>query len=124
MSHLQSERYTKMQREITDELKTASTAYNRYKTWYDGQEEYQICKHGLPSEPLAVDRQVGGGHYKDMAIQPIEYIMANDLGFCEGNIIKYICRYATKGGEEDIDKVIHYAQLLKESKYGQGTQDD
>lgn len=56
--------------------------------------------------------QVGGGHYKSMKIQPIEFVLANDLGFCEGNIIKYTCRYKQKGGIEDLKKVIHYAQLL------------
>jgi len=68
----------------------------------------------------ALDRQVGGDHYKGMAFQPIEYIVGNNLGFCEGNIVKYVTRYAQKGGEEDLDKVIHYAELLKELKYGKG----
>ena len=65
-----------------------------------------------------LDTQVGGGHYKDMAIQPFTYITENNLGFCEGNIVKYISRYQDKGGAEDLDKVIHYAQMLKELKYG------
>ena len=56
--------------------------------------------------------QVGGGHYKSMAIQPVEFILANGLGFCEGNIVKYTCRYRQKGGVEDLKKVIHYAELL------------
>jgi len=59
-------------------------------------------------------KQVGGSHYKDLKIQPIEYILANGLGFCEGNIIKYITRWKQKGGIQDIDKVIHYAELLKQ----------
>jgi len=66
----------------------------------------------------AMQRQVGGNHYKEMAIEPIVFILANGLGYCEGNIIKYICRHASKGGLEDIDKVIHYCELLKELKYG------
>ena len=66
----------------------------------------------------AVDRQVGGDHYKDFKIEPIEFILANEIGYCEGNIIKYICRHAAKGGIQDIDKVIHYCELLKELKYG------
>jgi hypothetical protein len=44
----------------------------------------------------ALDKQIGGSHYKDMAIQPIEYIHKNGLGFCEGNIVKYITRWKTK----------------------------
>ena len=63
----------------------------------------------------ALDRQVGGGHYKDMPLQPIEYIMKNNLGFCEGNVVKYITRYSSKGGVEDLRKVIHYTELLIES---------
>lgn len=62
----------------------------------------------------AIDRQVGGNHYKDMPLQPIEYIMKNKLGFCEGNVVKYITRYASKGGVEDLRKVIHYTELLIE----------
>lgn len=59
-------------------------------------------------------RQVGGGHYKDLKIQPIEYILANKLGWCEGNCIKYVTRYSIKGGKEDIEKAIHYLQILLE----------
>ncbi len=62
----------------------------------------------------ALDIQVGGCHYKNMGIQPIEYIVANKMGYIEGNVVKYITRHAQKGGLEDIDKVIHYCQLLKE----------
>lgn len=59
-------------------------------------------------------RQVGGDHYKSNAIQPWTYIIANELGYLEGNIVKYITRWRDKGGLQDIDKVIHYAEKLKE----------
>ena len=63
----------------------------------------------------ALDRQVGGEHYKnDFKIQPIEFITANKLSFIQASIIKYICRYNKKNGKEDIDKAIHYCELLKE----------
>ena len=63
----------------------------------------------------ALDRQVGSTqHYKDFKIQPIEFITANKLSFIQASIIKYICRYDKKNGKEDIDKVIHYCELLKE----------
>jgi hypothetical protein len=63
----------------------------------------------------ALDRQVGSTqHYKDFKIQPIEFITANKLSFIQGNVIKYICRYDKKNGKEDIDKAIHYCELLKE----------
>ena len=71
----------------------------------------------LGDQPLflkASDTQVGGDHYKSLSIQPIEYITKNNLGWCEGNIVKYITRWKQKGGKADIDKVIHYANLLKE----------
>jgi len=50
-------------------------------------------------------------HYK-FPVQPIEYIMANDLGFCEGSIVKYITRYDQKGGIDDLKKIIHFAEFL------------
>ena len=60
----------------------------------------------------ALSKQEGGDHYKTLSIQPVEYIVANDLSWCEGNIIKYITRWKQKNGIEDIKKVIHYAELL------------
>lgn len=69
-------------------------------------------------EQSALAVQVGGTHYKDFAIQPVEYIHANKLGFCEGNVVKYITRHAAKNGADDIRKVIHYCQLLLELQYG------
>tara|TARA_R100001163_G_scaffold53692_1_gene41017 strand:+ start:399 stop:686 length:288 start_codon:yes stop_codon:yes gene_type:complete len=69
----------------------------------------------------ALDKQVGGSHYKDCAIQPVEYIYSNGLDFLEGNVVKYITRHRTKGdGEEDIRKVIHYAQMILEMVYKKG----
>jgi len=67
---------------------------------------------GGEKEVTALDTQVGGDHYKSMPIQPVEFIQKNDLGFIEGNIVKYICRWRSKGGIDDVRKVIHYAELL------------
>jgi hypothetical protein len=64
-------------------------------------------------------RQIGGEHYKDMAIQPSEFIYRNRLNWIQGNIIKYVCRYPLKGGKKDIEKAIHYLELLKEWEYGE-----
>lgn len=50
-------------------------------------------------------------HY-DFAIQPVDYITQNDLGFCEGNVIKYISRWRRKNGREDLQKAMHYIQIL------------
>ena len=64
----------------------------------------------MQANPLEV--QVGGGHYKDLKIQPIEYIHANRLGYCEANVVKYISRWKSKGGLQDLEKVKHYVDLL------------
>lgn len=64
--------------------------------------------------PSPKKKQVGGKHYNELEIQPVEYIMANNLGFLEGNAIKYITRYPKKGGKQDIEKAIHCLELLLE----------
>jgi hypothetical protein len=61
--------------------------------------------------------QIGGDHYKKMLIQPAEFINKNKLLFAEGNAIKYICRHSSKGGIQDIDKAIHYLEMVKERDY-------
>lgn len=65
-----------------------------------------------------LDVQVGGGHYKKYAIQPVEFITKNKLGFLEGCVIKRICRYEDKNGREDLEKIKHEIDLLIELKYG------
>lgn len=59
-----------------------------------------------------LDRQVAGNHYKDLAIQPVEYIHANGLDYFEGNVVKYVTRWRTKGGLADLQKARHYVDLL------------
>jgi len=60
-------------------------------------------------------KQVGGSHYKKYQIQPVEFIVKNNIGFCEGNIIKYILRFKEKGGVQDLEKAKHYIELLIDS---------
>jgi hypothetical protein len=62
----------------------------------------------------ALTKQVGGAHYRDKGIQPIIYIHANNLGFCEGNVVKYVTRWRDKNGVADLKKAIHYLELLIE----------
>jgi hypothetical protein len=62
------------------------------------------------------ETQVGGDHYKDMAIQPAEYIMKNGLGWAEGCAVAYISRWRQKGGVQDLRKAIHTLELLIESE--------
>jgi hypothetical protein len=81
----------------------------------DRIDEMEEEVQGVIDEPSnALDVQVGGGHYKDMAIQPIEFVQKNELNFCEGNIVKYICRWRNKNGLQDLQKVKHYVDLLIE----------
>lgn len=94
------------------------------------------CEHGIPVDPRwrcgacefdkleaekafkpkgsALNVQVGGDHYKDAAIQPTEYIMANGIPFAEGNVIKYVTRWRKKGGVSDLKKARHYLDMLIE----------
>ena len=63
---------------------------------------------------MATSKQVGGDHYAVMKIQPIEFLLAPELGFCEGNVIKYLCRYKRKNGLEDLKKARQYLDFLIE----------
>ena len=66
-------------------------------------------------EKKALDTQIGGSHYKDMAIQPVEFITANGIDYREANVIKYVCRHKAKNGREDLEKAMHYLEMLLES---------
>jgi len=70
------------------------------------------------ASPLAV--QVGGGHYKGLVIQPIEYIHANGIPFAEGSVIKYVTRWRNKGGIKDLEKARHFLDLLIELEQRKG----
>ena len=65
----------------------------------------------------AYKKQIGGSHYKDMVIQPSQFINKNKLLFAEGNAIKYICRHTHKGGKEDLEKAKHYIDMIIERDY-------
>ena len=56
----------------------------------------------------------GPGHYKDKAMQPWDFIVSNNLGYLEGNVVKYISRWKEKNGVEDLRKAIHYIEKLIE----------
>ena len=66
----------------------------------------------------ALDTQIGGNHYRNFEIQPIEFIHKNNLSFIQGNIIKYVCRYKNKNGLEDLKKARHYIDILIELENG------
>ena len=75
------------------------------------------CKN-LEEKLGAYDKQVGGDHYKDMKIQPAQFINDNKLLFAEGNAIKYICRHKHKGEVQDLEKAKHYIDMIIERDYG------
>ena len=60
------------------------------------------------------DKQIAGDHYKKLKIQTWDYIWANNLGYMEGNIIKYVTRWKDKGNEKDLLKAKHYLDKLLE----------
>jgi len=62
----------------------------------------------------ANDVQLGGDHYKGKTIQPWDYIAAQNLGYFEGNIVKYVSRWKVKGGVDDLKKARHYLDKLIE----------
>ncbi len=61
----------------------------------------------------ANDRQISGEHYQT-EIQPWDFIVANNLSYLEGNIVKYVCRYKEKNGIVDLHKAQHYLDKLIE----------
>lgn len=77
-------------------------------------DDYKGALNSTERMILARESQVGGDHYKKLKIQPVEYILANNLGYIEGNIIKYITRWKDKGGVQDLEKIKHYCDLLIE----------
>ena len=66
-------------------------------------------------------KQIGGAHYKNMKIQPAQFINENNLPFAEGNAIKYICRHKHKGEVQDLEKAKHYIDMIIERDYGDYT---
>ena len=98
-----------------DEQELNSESRDKYilRRLREDREQVEAIKEGE-----ALDIQIGGNHYKDCKIQPVEYIHANQLDYFEGNVIKYVTRHRTKGeGKKDIEKAIHYAELILELYY-------
>ena len=74
----------------------------------------QALADGCQARDSALQHQEGGDHYKIMAIQPVEYIHRNGLGFIEGCVVKYVSRWRVKGGIADLLKARHFLDLLME----------
>ena len=81
-------------------------------------EHWQTCEVCRPEPaPSALDVQVQGDHYKKHAIQPVEFIHANNIPYLEGCAIKYLCRHKAKGGVVDLLKAKHYIDLIISLEY-------
>lgn len=98
--------------EFIDKVQADIVAEEAFKAVFtkEMQEEYQK----MQAEDSPLKKQVGGSHYKKWAIQPVEYIHANNIPFCEGNAIKYLTRWRDKGGIADLEKARHFIDLLIE----------
>ena len=81
------------------------------------QERIMEQEKATLSTDSAWDKQVGGDHYKQYAIQPAQFALANGLDYAQSNAIKYIVRHKDKNGVQDLDKAIHYVELLKAHHY-------
>lgn len=97
------------------------------KRAFDALQTKKSQASGCPEEGTtkrALDVQVGGGHYKDMPIQPVEFCQRNRLGFCESSAIKYLCRHGSKNGLEDLKKARHFIDLLIQLEHGEKSEWD
>ena len=75
-----------------------------------GMDYYDADGDAPADSPLS--KQIGGDHYKAKGIQPVEYCMANNIGFMEGSVIKYVTRWKDKGGVQDLEKARHFLDML------------
>lgn len=78
-----------------------------------------VMQAALEEHRSALNVQEGGDHYKNLKIQPVEFIEANGIPFLEGCVIKRMCRHGSKAKAEDLRKAIHEITLLLELRYGE-----
>jgi hypothetical protein len=93
-------------------VKEPNMNHDKIKQYLDEVQQQHILQVGTAIR--ANEQQVGGAHYATKAIQPWDFIIANNLGYLEGNIVKYVSRWKDKGGVEDLKKAQHYLQKLIE----------
>jgi hypothetical protein len=94
-------------------VKEPNMNHDAIKQYLDEMQQHHLLQ--VSAQIRANEQQVGGAHYAVKAIQPWDFIIANDIGYLEGNIIKYISRWKDKGGVEDLKKAQHYLQKLIET---------
>lgn len=109
---------------VTKILKLIPEGHKQYDIYKEGHENKENVIKPRTNMPIlfdeavkdceALSQQIGGSHYKDLAIQPIVLIVKGGFSFIQGNIIKYVSRYNHKNGIEDLKKAAHYAKMAKE----------
>ena len=67
------------------------------------------------------DKQIGGSHYSKFKIKPSKIEVENELLYPEGCAIKYICRHRLKGKRQDLEKAIHFIEMIIERDYGENS---
>tara|TARA_R110002012_G_scaffold156209_3_gene317075 strand:+ start:4597 stop:5046 length:450 start_codon:yes stop_codon:yes gene_type:complete len=100
--------------EVISELQGENNTLKAENHWREASEDEL-------EETKAASSQVGGDWYSSQEIEPIEYTIANNLGYCEGNVCKYVTRHHLKGGAEDIRKAIHYLEFILKYEYGESS---
>lgn len=68
----------------------------------------------------SLTEQVGGSHYKDYRIQPVQFFHENNVPFIEASVCKYVLRWRNKNGIEDLKKARHYLDMLIEMEENHG----
>ena len=63
------------------------------------------------------DKQIGGSHYQKFKIQPSKFVIENELLYPEGCAIKYILKHRLKGKKQDLEKAIHFIEMIIERDY-------
>ena len=121
----QKEFYDDAIAEEVDEMEAAYNTAHNYESAPDEVTEREIKVAEMKailaasSPPSSLEIQHDGGHYKGLAIQPIEYCQRNNLKACESFAIKHITRHRDKGeGAIDLTKALHYIQMALEFEYG------
>lgn len=89
-------------------------------SWEHTGDQWDLVEYRVSEAFAPLTTQVAGSHYKDMKIQPVEFIHANNLGFLEGCIVKRICRWRKKDGIQDLEKIKHEVDLLIALEKGNG----
>lgn len=101
---------------LNDKVASAEVARQEEKTALDELMELRYSDEEIKNRS-AWDKQVGGLHYKDFAIQPMHFALANQLDYAQSNVIKYVTRHAQKNGKQDLLKAIHNIELMIEYYY-------